>query len=188
TEVTYFSRLIKNWIIWLPAGAFWTPQNLMQVWSRGTETFSCIEWHRKKFRVSLTVLSQYVLSTNQKSKLPGDASVGRQLIYTPMYSGLAALSLQFSRLSFIYRHNYVGYRYISTDNAQFLPPYRLGSFSAEYHLKAGRHLWGAFFQLFNIWNVAYQVMSQRPMPGRHFLAGLSWHFQSNSSKTSIRKP
>ncbi|MCX7651179.1 MAG: TonB-dependent receptor, partial [Flavobacteriales bacterium] len=46
TEVTYFSRLIKNWIIWLPAGAFWTPQNLMQVWSRGTETFSCIEWHR----------------------------------------------------------------------------------------------------------------------------------------------
>ncbi len=38
---------------------------------------------------------EQLLSTNQKAKTENDASVGRQLIYTAMYTGSAGLQLKF---------------------------------------------------------------------------------------------
>ncbi len=36
-SATVFNRNITDWIVWLPQGAFWTPRNVLQVHSWGTE-------------------------------------------------------------------------------------------------------------------------------------------------------
>ena len=48
-----FNRNINNWIIWLPEQTFWTPQNLMQVWSRGLETRSELNYSINDFNLKL---------------------------------------------------------------------------------------------------------------------------------------
>ena len=38
-EATYFNRHTTNWIIWLPTtSSYWSPRNIVEVYSRGTET------------------------------------------------------------------------------------------------------------------------------------------------------
>ena len=97
-----FNRNISNWIIWLPEQTFWTPQNLMEVWSRGLETRTELNYTLKDLSVKLSLLSGYVLSTNEKKKSENDLSVGKQIIYVPIYSGTGKLSASYKSFKFCY--------------------------------------------------------------------------------------
>ena len=126
----------------------------------------------------MSVLTNYVISENLRSKSQNDASIGRQLIYTPMYSGMAKFGVDYKNLQFHYRHNYTGIRYTSTDNFQYLEPFDLGAIQASYVVKLSEYPIRFFFEINNLWNENYQIISQRPMPGRNFHAGISIQFKN----------
>lgn len=176
SDVTVFNRNIENWIIWLPGAGYWTPQNMTSVWSRGMETNSTLIFKVNKVKFSFTVLSNYVVSTNEQSKSVNDVSKGKQLIYVPMYSGMAKLNIEYKNFVFTYRSNYTGYRYTSTDNTQYLKPYKLGSVNISYKLKVKNSWLNIFFQANNIWNEQYQVVMNRAMPAQNFNTGISFQF------------
>jgi len=178
-----FNRNISNWIIWLPEQSYWTPQNLMQVWSRGIETRSELNYSIKDFSIKLNLLTGYVLSTNEKKKSENDLSVGKQLIYVPMYNGRAKLSLRYKEFKFSYSQSYTGYRYTSTDNSQYIPPYSLADIYVSYDLKFKQYSTDIFFKLNNIFNEQYQVIMNRPMPLINYQLGLNINFK-NSKQTN----
>jgi iron complex outermembrane receptor protein len=182
SDVTLFNRNIQNWIIWLPGVSFWSPQNIMNVWSRGMETNSSLTIQIRNWKISCAVLTNYVLSTNQKSKAENDNSVGKQLIYTPMYSGMAKISVEYKGVLLSYRHNYVGYRFTSTDNTKYLTPYDLGSVYLSYTIKFTDMNAGIFFQVNNVWNRQYQIISNRAMPGTNVNGGISLSFNKPYNK------
>ncbi|MDD3876239.1 MAG: TonB-dependent receptor [Bacteroidales bacterium] len=173
TTPSIFNSNIKNWIIWLPEDNFWRPKNILHVWSRGVDTFSEIEIRKNKFKVSIAVLTNYIVSTNQKAISIYDASYEKQLIYVPMYSGYAKINLSYNAFQITYKHNYVGYRYISADNTQYLTPYSLGSLFISYNRTFKTFGATIYFQCQNIWNEVYMNMATRPMPLRYFNAGIS---------------
>lgn len=175
-EITLFNRNIDNWIIWLPSTSYWIPQNLLSVWSRGLETQTSITYNRKKINIQLNISTSYVLSTNEKSKSNNDNSVGKQLIYVPMYSGNARLKVAYESFSITYRHHYTGYRYTATDLSEYLTPYQTGAFSINYSKNIKQNQLNFFVQVDNIWNQRYQVMPYRPMPQRNFNIGFSINF------------
>lgn len=176
TNVTIFNRNIENWIIWLPGISYWTPNNVMSVWSRGMETNTTLSIKINKAKLIFSVLTNYVVSTNQQVKTENDASIDKQLIYVPMYSGMAKASLEFRGFTFSYRHNYTGYRYTSNDNTQFLNPFDLGSLYASYNLQIKNYAVDIFLQANNIWKEEYQVLLNRAMPLQNFNAGISFQF------------
>lgn len=182
TDITLFNRNIENWILWLPDVWYWSPHNIMHVWSRGVETNSTLTINTKNPKVSIALLTNYVPSSNRTSKTENDNSVNKQLIYTPMYSGMAKLTVAFHKWVFIYRHNYIGYRYTSTDNTQYLPPYDLGSAHLSYNLKVKSMDADVFIEANNIWKKQYQVLLHRPMPGINFQAGLAIQFNNPKNK------
>lgn len=182
SNLTLFNRNIDNWIVWLPNFSFWTPQNLMQVWSRGMETHNTLTFSKNKFRVALTLLTNYVLSENQQAKTINDASVGRQLIYTPMYSGMLKMAITCQSFLISYRHNYTGFRYTSTDNTQYLMPFDLGALQVSYRVQFNNFSGSVFFEINNMWNEQYQVLSNRPMPGINYQTGISFQFNKPNKK------
>lgn len=186
-EATVFTRNTENWIMWLPGAWLWGPQNIMHVWSRGLETSQTITLYSGKTTMSLTIMTSYVRSTNTKSKVENDNSVNRQLIYTPMYSGSGKLSVFYKKLAFSYRHNYIGYRYTSSDNTQFLEPFDLGSIHFAYSFNIPSGILGLQCQVHNIWNEAYQVISNRPMPGINFNFGIQLLFRNTGNQPSSNK-
>lgn len=187
SELTAFSRSIRNWIIWLPGPAYWSPRNVMEVWSRGVETDTEFAWRRQRTAIKLKVLTDHVVSTNEIPTSANDASVDKQLIYVPMYSGHARLSIEQGKAAVAFSMVYTGYRYTSTDNSAYLDPYWLSNASASYSL-TGKARWRAtvFIHVNNVLDTQYEIMLNRPMPQRNYQAGIQFHFQGTKSDKNVR--
>lgn len=175
-EGSAFNRNIQNWIIWLPANYYWSPRNLLNVWSRGTETKTVFTKTQGKWAIRAQVLSSYVVSTNEQSKTDGDASVGKQLIYVPIYTCQGTFSATYAACTISYTQTYTGYRYTATDHSDWLTPYSLGNIYAGYQFKYKKIRLQAFLQINNINNTTYQVLAGRPMPGRNYSTGITIAF------------
>ncbi len=189
-DLTYFSRSMDNWIIWLPGPAYWSPKNVMNVWSRGVEARGEIAVRVRQTTLKFGLMSNYVLSTNQVAKSVNDASVDKQLIYVPMYSGNGKLSLIHKSFTATIGTTYTGYRYTSTDNIEFLDPYWLTNASLAYNMPLrGKNSLSLIVQGFNLFSERYEVMQSRPMPLRNFQLGISLRFnQANRPAIPIAPP
>ena len=182
-DASAYSRKINNWIIWMPGVSYWTPTNIMEVWSRGTETKINLELTLKNnTNIQFWILTNYVISTNEKPTSENDASVGRQLIYVPMYSGHGGISFSFNEWTLIYRHHYTGYRYTSTDNYEYLKPYSLADIRLSFNKKIKKCTLIFFIQANNLFNENYQIIRFRPMPLRNYQTGIQFNFHQPKTK------
>ncbi|HPF91395.1 MAG TPA: TonB-dependent receptor [Flavobacteriales bacterium] len=177
-EGTVFTRTIEDWILWSPGPAYWSPMNLMRVWSRGVEARITAKWTGGRARYTTTLRTNHVVSTDQQARTPDDASVGRQLIYVPMYSGQLSTAMERGHLSAMVTGIYTGYRYTSTDNRSYLTPFTVWNAQFSYVLKVAQRgdlvldLRGD-----NLLAADYQVIADRPMPGRAYLVGITYRFK-----------
>lgn len=183
SEWTIFHRMTDNWIIWLPGGSGRpVPANIARVWSRGTETDNYLMLKFDSWKLKISVASAYVLSTVEKSKVSNDASIGRQLIYTPRYNINGSMQLILKNVFVLYSHQYVGYRFISSDNLQWLDPYQVGNISVGYTFRlkkiSGQWMGG----INNLFNTSYMIVSQRPMPSRNYFVQINLQISSLTHK------
>jgi iron complex outermembrane receptor protein len=182
-ELTAFSRKMENWIIWLPSGGFWSPQNLMRVWSRGAETNTSYQLNLKHIKLFSNFKTSYVLSENTASALNSDASLNKQLIYVPMYAGQLNYGITYHKATLMFNHTYTGYRYTSSDHSQYLEPYFLHNINIAYKLDFKNVNIEFQFQINNLLNTNYQVLAARPMPVINYRGGLVFNFKSNYGKS-----
>ncbi len=175
-EGTYFQSEIDNWIIWLPEGSIWTPQNKRAVSSKGVEGRLQTTLSVNKIQFKLNAAYTWVSSTVLKGATQTDASIGKQLIYIPQHQAKANISVHFSRLYLLYGHNYTGMRYTTSDNQRSLPDYQLSYLSLGYTFKFKKHSIGLNFTVDNLFNKSYQSIAWRPMPGRSYLINLNYQF------------
>ncbi|MFN6943863.1 MAG: TonB-dependent receptor plug domain-containing protein [Cytophagaceae bacterium] len=175
--ITFFNSNIENMIIWLPSGGFWSPENVQSVWSRGLEFNTKISGRFRKVDYKLSSGYSYVIATNQRTKSPGDRSLGKQLIYVPLYSAMFNLEFGYRNFNLRYNHNYTGNRFITADNSQILEGYNLGNIyiGKSFRKKKLEYILSA--QIHNIWNISYQVMLWQAMPLRSYQAGVSINFK-----------
>ena len=185
STIGVFTRRVNNWIIWLPASnGIWTPQNLMSVWSRGVETNSTIALRAKRINYKLTLQTNYILSTNEKSQFENDLSIGRQLIYTPLYSGSALFQIHASRIYFTAINSYTGYRYTTGDNLNYLSPFHITHVFLGYNFNLANYICDINLAINNLFNTDYQAVAQRPMPLRAYQLNLKINY---SKKTKTNK-
>lgn len=166
---TIFSRNIRNNIMWLPgSGGNWSPVNILQVWSRGVETNTEFTYKTKRFKTSLNVLTNYILSTS----LPSQEGHYLQMPYVPMYSGSAILFVEYRNWMVRGAYTYTGYRYLSTDNYSYLPPYALLDIRVARTFTCHNFMLNIFVEANNVLNENYQSITQYGMPLRNYKAGL----------------
>ncbi len=173
TQLAIFNKNISNWILWQPNGSFWSPINILEVWSRGADVSSSATWRFKKgWRLKLGGNYEFVKSTNQKVADNASTSLHQQLIYVPMHKGNVDLQLNYRKWLVRYSQHFIGKRFTTTNNSRSLDRYSTGDVMIRYHFyKKARFHW--HFKLNNIWNVDYQVIESRPMPRRNFQTGIS---------------
>ncbi len=185
TSGTLFNRNIQNWIMWLPGkNGIWSPQNVLEVWSRGGESNSEIGFRTKDIRASLGVITNYVVSTRTEAVLENDESEDRQLPYVPMYSGSGIFSLQFKNTSLRAVYSYTGYRYLTSDNYSYLIPYKLFDLRLSQTISLKNVSLNIFLEGNNLLNENYYSVAQYPMPLRNFKAGITFQYlKQNKNKT-----
>ncbi len=177
-----FNSNVNNWILWKPnASGRWSPENILEVWSRGIETNTGIEQAIGQVKLKFTVQTSYVVSTNEKPKSSNDDSYKMQLIYVPIYNHQANISATFRGLYINYNQTYTGYRFTTSDNTKALSPYWLGNAQVSYQSIFKKLTFKIFLQANNIWASSYQVVQNFAMPLRSFQVGLSIHFNKRLS-------
>lgn len=170
-DLSVFDRSIRDWIVWL-GGAVWTPHNIAEVHSRGVETENTLSYTLGRVRLHMSVNTAYCLSTTAQSYLPHDGSVGKQIPYAPRYNGMANAGATYKNTTLNYNHTYTGYRFTTSDESAYLPPYNTGNILAMHTLTRGGYTCQLMAQCNNIWNAQYQVAAGRPMPGFNWLVGM----------------
>jgi vitamin B12 transporter len=177
-DATLFNRNIDNWILWLPNAGYWSPRNILLVWSRGMETATRFSYQKGDWALDLNIMTNYVLTTSQNPTNKEDQSTGLQMIYVPMYSGNARAMLSLKTVAFSWTQNYTGYRYTASDHSQFLERFWLSSAFLSWKPKIKSFSSTAYLRVNNIFNSRFQQIQNRPMPGRNFLLGLNLSFRS----------
>lgn len=173
-EINLFDRNIKDWIYWL-GGAVWTPHNVAQVHSRGLETMNKLQWQmQQNIAFNFDLNYTYVLSTTVRSYLPGDGSIGKQIPYSPRYNVQSNFGIVLYHFWINYNLTYTGYRFTTTDESQYLTPYTLNNIYVSYPFKLKNVGLQLSAQMHNIFDVKYQIVNGRPMPGRNFTISCSF--------------
>ncbi len=168
---------IDNWIQWAPNGQIWEAQNLRLVETKGAECRITKLWHFGKWKLTTSVQYTMLASTNLRATSTNDQSVNKQLIYVPKYKYNSYLMLYKGDYRFKFANQYLSKRYTTTDNSEYLPWYQLTDVEVEkiFHLK--EHALSVFLRVHNFWNIGYQAVAYRPMPGRTFRLGVRWNYE-----------
>ena len=176
-SANYFQSEIENWIIWLPNGSYWSPENKRAVSSKGVEAQMELSVSVNQINFRLNGAYTFVSSTVKESTTPNDASVGKQLIYVPKHVAKGSFLMHYRKFFLLYQHEFQGLRYIRSDNTESLPGFQLGRVALGYEHSFGKHIIGISATLDNIFDEEYQMIAWRPMPGRSFLINLSYQFK-----------
>ncbi|MEZ4774744.1 MAG: TonB-dependent receptor plug domain-containing protein [Bacteroidia bacterium] len=180
-DVTLFHSRIKDWILWLPGGSFWKPDNVQLVWSRGVEAgISSSAFRLGNWTIEGKINYQWVKSTRQNKLSAWDDGVNRQLIYIPEHNVQAFSIFSFKGVWFSYNHTYSGKRYITSDHSSGLPSYHLGRMGTGKSWTWRHYMMSCSLNVGNIWNTAYQVVAGYPMPLRNYTLRLDLFFDKPS--------
>ncbi|MBT3207317.1 MAG: TonB-dependent receptor plug domain-containing protein [Bacteroidetes bacterium] len=174
-EFTSYASLIDNWIIWIPQNnGLWKPENLKQVYRHGFEATIGTFFKFKKFNIHINNFYLFCKSTNRKSIVANDNSLGKQLIYVPVHSFNSNLEIKYKSSFLKYSFNLEGKRYAQTDNSDnieyfdYLPTYALSKISCGYELRRKNSIFSAQLDINNLCNKSYQMVLNYPMPLRNF--------------------
>lgn len=174
----YYSWIF-DMIIWTPVegnSSLWRPENVSQVNARGFEFGANINWRALGFDLGLKTNYAFCRSTNEKAQTPTDNKVGKQLIYIPVNNLNSTISIERWKFYFKYNFLFVGKRFTSTDNHYYMPGYSLSNIIFGKNIGLNNFVLSLQVQINNLFNIDYQSVASRPMPGINYAFTLKFSF------------
>ena len=170
-SISPYYSLIDNWIQWLPQeSGIWSPTNVKQVENKGIELdIKKVCKISNEVKLHLHSGYNYVNSINKSSILSSDNSIGRQLIYVPKHTFNIVAKLEFKKWLFAYKQTVTGKVFIDATNTTYMPYYAPADINISYSLKNEMKSTKIGLKVSNLYNEDYQIMANRPLPGRWFL-------------------
>ncbi|NQU33116.1 MAG: TonB-dependent receptor [Bacteroidetes bacterium] len=175
-----YASSVKNWIIWQPGDYYldWGPENIPNVFARGIEL--SVKTNGKFGNVIYTLFGEYAYtrSTNNSPKSKNDGTSDIQLLYVPIHSVVGYLNINLKGYYATWSLSYTGYRntsFNSDDNYSFrLPGYTLNNMSVGKSISIKKSKFELRFKVNNIFNIDYQAVLWRAMPGRNYEISISF--------------
>lgn len=176
----YYSRMI-DLIMWTPVegnSSLWKPMNINEVLARGVEAGLNLKVRVWGIQLSWDNNYNFCRSTYEKTRIPDDPAIGNQLIYIPEHTLNSTLALSKWNFFLSVNNTFTSRRYTGTDNATYMPAYDLINFifGKNFHLK--KILLSLQLQINNLFDLDYQSIANRPMPGRNFAFTLKCDFRN----------
>jgi len=165
---TCFGRDISNWILWVPTGSYWSPENILKVRTLG------LEW-RETLMITLNRNSSLkgIISINSISSKIINSSNTSQLPYIPRITHQYAIIYLYKVLTVSYTHTYTGMRYLDYNNVTALPSFQVANLRLNTQFSYKKLNLNLFTEITNLYNASYTVIPDRIMPGRLFSIGIN---------------
>ncbi|OOG76136.1 TonB-dependent siderophore receptor [Algoriphagus sp. A40] len=171
-SLTYYRMEVDNWIIWLPQGSVWSPENIRKVQNQGLEFQGNAGWKLGSWDWELGL--SYTFS--EALDLTTEPSNPQQLPYTPEHQANGNLSAEFKGFGLNLSSFFVGPRAIGTGNARVMDAFQIWNAGLTFSkLTWGKVQFPLSFQVLNLLDKDYQVLYLRAMPGRSYQLNLTIH-------------
>ncbi len=173
-----FYQLVDQWILWSPDSTDkYRPDNIKKVKACGYETSIELQWKSGLFSQNIKGSYQFTKSITKEASLAEAASIGKQLIYTPLHTATASIVSRVKGWSANIFIQYSSIRFTEASNSPvfILDPYLLTDFSVGKSFINARHVFSTQLVIKNIFNIEYKQYSGRAMPGRNFNLQISYH-------------
>ena len=167
-RLTYYRMQVEDWIIWLPKGNFWTPENIREVQNQGLEYQGESSWTTGHLTWQANL--SYTYSSTRDLTQEGS----QQLPYSPKHQVNAGLLVKRNDFAFDLSGFYVSSRSIASGDSRILEGFALGNLGLTYSGTKWKSLQMPLrFQVLNVFNQSYQVLYLRAMPGRSYQLNLT---------------
>ena len=179
-QLTGYYSWIYDLIQWAPvpgSSYVWKPENIAEVHARGIEAGLNVTLDILGFKWSLQNNYNYCKSTNEKATSPSDQSVGKQLIYVPEHLYNGTFTMKNPGYFFSYNFTYTSRRYTGTDNKTYMPGYNLSNIILGKNFLLKKFILSLQLEINNLFDLDYQSIASRPMPGRNFAITIRGNFR-----------
>jgi vitamin B12 transporter len=180
---TWFNQDIDQWIQWVPReDGQYIPRNVKKIRAQGFE--ARLSSKKKIDKVILVPTANYSFTKSVTTEAPPaeEATIGKQLIYTPVHAATGFLKVQWRDFYFNAGAQYSGKRYVDFSNSEIyaLPSYVLVNFSGGRSWLIKNHQIDVNIGVANISNKDYQQYSGRAMPGRNYNVRINYQLNYKS--------
>ncbi|MCK4663370.1 MAG: TonB-dependent receptor plug domain-containing protein [Bacteroidales bacterium] len=177
-EFTGYYSEISNWIYWHINNLIWQPDNLKTVERKGIESSTKLSYKLNK--ILLTFFLNYNLTDaeNKEAISPLDNSAGKQLIYVPRHNFNSGFKIDRNEYYLLISDNYYSKRYTSTDNTAYLDDINIVYFKIGKKIKLKNSNFDIQFNIDNLLNIDYQIISGKPMPKRLFFFTIKYSLKN----------
>lgn len=172
---------LTDWIIWLPNTSlgYWMPRNLRRVQSMGWEQQWGVSKQWRGLKLRLNGDYAYVATTHREVGAGEQELLGKQLIYIPKHQFRGRFFVEHASFFAGWQYSYNGLRFTSSDNRFFLPNQHLHQIMLGGSKAWGKQLLRLTGTIHNAFNLQYQQIAWRPMPGRHYQITLQINFNAS---------
>ncbi len=172
-SATFFDSYIDDWILWIRDGAkpdIYTPVNIKRVHSYGAELKLAADARAgRDWRFSVDGHGAWTRSLNEGEPFsPADESVGKQLVYIPVWSAALTARASWRTWTLSYQWTYYSERFTMTDNDKgvlgVVKPYFMSDLALE---KLFEPRWASISIkgcIHNLLDEEYETVSSHPMP------------------------
>jgi vitamin B12 transporter len=169
---------MKNLIVWYPkaGSSLWRPENISEVLSRGIEAGLKFNWTIGRFTTGLSNNYHFCKATYESSTSSADASIGKQLIYTPLNTFNSELDFAYRGFYFSYNFIFVGKRYTSKDNLSYMNAYNLSDIILGKNFVMKKYIVSLQLQINNLFDLALRSIANVPLPGRNYAITVRFNF------------
>jgi iron complex outermembrane receptor protein len=174
---------INNWIQWVPAGTYWSPQNIRQVTCRGLELDLTGRWNLGQ--AGLIARTMYTYTESFDMGLPyAETRYQRQLAYVPFHMLRIQTGINSGRFEAAFGYKYMGRRFTTDDHDPWLDlaPCHLADFTIRYSIVKGNNRIVISGFVDNLFDTSYQLVRAYPAPGRSFCISVNYLFNQKNAK------
>ena len=174
-EAMAYRNDVSDWIMWMPYGNIWKPQNIDKVETRGIEV-NCKQTftfpHSEHFLLLNYAYTHAEVKKGFQEMRPFE---GKQMPLLPEQTCSAVWQTQVRKLSFSLQGSYTGKR--ATSNIfDIMDAYFVTNLTAGYRFPFKQHSLKTSLNLNNLFDVEYQSVPFKAMPGRHFYISLVYSY------------
>jgi len=162
-RITYYQRDFEDMIVWretiTQSGKKWKPVNLDAAQINGFEIFGRISYGR-------IILNCFVGLSDPLNK--NDDYYGNYLTFRPRIQTSESIILNLKKFEPSISHRYASRRYTLESNTKWEDPYSIFDTSITYSFKLLKLRNKITFRTDNIFDDAYSIINESPMPGRTY--------------------
>ncbi len=170
----YYNR-VKNWIMWMPRGDIWKPQNIDLVAARGIEAYLKQELLLDKCSFSLILNYAYTKTTIMETQKSLEALENRQMPLLPEHTANVAFQFDYKKIYLNITSNFVGER-TTSDIFDVMQAYIVTNAAVGYYLPIKTQRIAVSLQINNIFDQQYETVPFKAMPERNYCGTVKWIF------------